>query len=328
MHDRKITVGHSNIRSLIPKLGQISDLVRRKDYDIFGISETWLSNNISDHTLNIQGYRIFRSQVNGVMLMHCCPEILPYLTHVINECLLQNTFPNAWKTGVVTPIPKNSNPQDYTDMLPVMSKLLEKIMNHQLGNYVIENGIIPDSQSGFRPGHSCTTALSNITDDLMRSLDKGLSSALILLDFSRAFDTVDHSLLIDICTFAGLSVSAKALIESYLLGREQCVRLNDSTSNYRKISRGVPQGSILSPLLFNIYTSYFHKFLETCNIHMYADDMQLYHSFNIRDFDSALSSVQRDLDTIVEMSTKHVLYTRHMLFNGLFKTGAYKHNTI
>lgn len=144
------------------------------------------------------------------MLHYCRPEILPYVTHVINERLITNIFLSVWKRGVVTLVPKTSNPREYN------SKLREKIMNDQLRQYVTPNKIVSEFQSGFQPRLtiSCTTALFDTIDSLIGELDTGKSSILVLLDYSKAFESVNHLLLINNPKYIGLSSLASTLIQS------------------------------------------------------------------------------------------------------------------
>ena len=119
-------------------------------------------------------------------------------------------------------------------------------MELQLREHLEQNSLIPIIQSGFRPGHSCTTALLHIVDEVITATDKGFCTVLVSLDFSRAFDTIHY---------IGLSENAIKLFSNYLRNRGQCVLLNNNKSNFINLKTGVPQGSILGPLLFTIYTS-------------------------------------------------------------------------
>lgn len=250
--------------------------------------------------------------LNINIIKYCCPIILPYVVHIINYCIIHSIFPNSWKRGLVLPLPKNNNPTEYKDLrpisiLPVLSKLLEKIINMQLRKHLDKYSIISEVQSGFRPGYSCTTVLMRVTDELLLATDQGKVSVLALLDFSKAFDTINHEILLAILHHIGLTSNAVTLIRSYLSDRMQCVRLQNNLSDWKVITRGVPQGSILGPLLFTIYTHSFCDYITTCKINMYADDTQLHYSFLVENHQQAMESIQTDLDTISEISSKHCL---------------------
>ena len=187
-----------------------------------------------------------------------------------------------------------------------MSKILEKVVNEQLNQHFLQSKALPSTQSGFRKAHSTTTALLNVTDDLLRAQDEGKNSCLVLLDFSKAFDTLNHSILLTKLKFYGLGASSLKFIESYLNGRSQRVLLPGSTSDFVSVSRGVPQGSILGPLLFTIYTADFSSHLNFCKSHQYADDMQIYFSFTNTDIHPS-GHINDDLAIISKLTAAHDL---------------------
>jgi hypothetical protein len=130
------------------------------------------------------------------MLRLTLPQSLIAVTFLINQSLAEGLFPDDWKLAAVKPIPKSSNPSDMGDLrpislLPCLSKVLEKVVCNQLTEYLEDNNILPERQSGFRRGHGTATALANVVDGLLVSRDQGMLSFLILLDFSRAFDSIN-----------------------------------------------------------------------------------------------------------------------------------------
>jgi len=158
-------------------------------------------------------------------------------------------------------------------------------------------------QSACRPGHSMETALLRIQDDINRGLDSGFGSLLVLLDLSAAFDTIDHTILLErLETVAGIRRAALAWLRSYLRDRTQSVIINGVRSTTVDLSIGVPQGSVLGPLLFLVYIiplrSVIERHPEICH-HGYADDRQLYTHFRLRDQDSYRQALQR-LEKCVE----------------------------
>lgn len=250
--------------------------------------------------------------LNIKMITLCCPHIIPYLTHIVNICLLDSVFPTAWKSAVITVLPKKPDPGELKDLraisiLPTLSKLVEKIMENQIREYISEVSLLPLVQSGFRSGHSCTTALLHIVDDIMRATDQGLCTILVLLDFSRAFDTLNFEILLSILKYIGLTDGAIKLIQNYIEDRHQKVVIQNKESNYITLKSGVPQGSILGPLLFTIYTSQLTKCLNYCVHHLYADDTQLYISFKPADVDRACYQINQDLNTFVTIARNHCL---------------------
>lgn len=161
--------------------------------------------------------------------------------------------------------------------LPFPSKLIEKIMNRQLTDYIDQHQLLDDTQFGFRKGHRTETALIKATEEIRTILDKGGAAILILLDLSVAFDTVDHSILIDRVTSMGLHNKARALLISFLANRTQSVKLGEFLSPTFTLPCGVLQGSTLSPTLFNIYVSDLARVIKSHGMMLtsYADDTQL-----------------------------------------------------
>lgn len=175
-------------------------------------------------------------------------------------------------------------------------------MTNQFAEYVGLNGILPDYQSGFRAHYSCTTALLNILDD-----DNGRVTVMIILDLSKAFDTLNQQLLLAKLHYYGVSNEALNLFSNYFRDRQQYVSMENGCSSFLGVKYCVPQGSIISPLLFSIYTSDFHQSLPYCKYHYYADDTQLYFSFPSKDVGAANYKINADLNTFVEIAEKHSL---------------------
>lgn len=250
--------------------------------------------------------------LNIDMIRLCIPTLLPYLAHIVNFCLLHSVFPDVWKKARVIPLPKKQNVNDFSDLrpvsiLPILSKILEKIMQVQFQEHLSKNKIISPYQSGFRSGHSCETALLKITDDIIDAWDKGKLTCLVLLDYSRAFDTLNHDLLISKLRYVGLSEDSVNLFSSYLRNRFQAVEYEGRLSGWLPINRGVPQGSMLSPLLYNTYVFDLHSINLSCSRHLYADDTQYYLSFTPEEGRQAVSAINFDLELLTNYSKGHCL---------------------
>ncbi|KAF7236187.1 putative RNA-directed DNA polymerase from transposon BS [Varanus komodoensis] len=212
-----------------------------------------------------------------------------WILEVVNASLREGQVPAPLKEAVVRPVLKKASldPEMATNYRPVanipfLGKVLERVVAGQLQALLDETDYLDPFQSGFRPGYGTESALVALYDDLCREKDRGSASLLVLLDLSAAFDTIDHGILLD--RFAGLGVGGTALqwFRSYLNSRFQKVVLGDYGSAPWQLCHGVPQGSILSPLLFDIYMKPLGEVIRRCGLrnHQYADDTQLYLSFS------------------------------------------------
>nr|CAH7728914.1 unnamed protein product [Callosobruchus chinensis]CAH7732036.1 unnamed protein product [Callosobruchus chinensis] len=152
-------------------------------------------------------------------------------------------------------------------------------MKEQISSYVKINNILPEIQSGFRPSHSCTTALLSVVDDIYAALDHKLNICLVLLDFSKAFNKIDPKILCRKLFYYDFNDISIELVKNYLENITQYVCLNGNCSEELAIRVRVPQGSILGPLLFALYIADLPDVIEKCQMHVYADDTQLYMSF-------------------------------------------------
>ncbi|CAK1601997.1 unnamed protein product [Parnassius mnemosyne] len=238
--------------------------------------------------------------------------ILPcILTYIFNFSLSFSCFPYSWKLAHIIPVAKVANPTLPSEfrpisILPFLSKVLVHIVHNQFSSYLNSNNILNTLQSGFRLGHSTTTALLQVTDDIRRAIDQKQSTVLVLLDFSSAFNSVDFDILLKILQAINVSSSAILWFDSYLRGRSQCIRCNDTYSNWCNLIAGVPQGGVLSPLLFTVFINSITKI--TCsNFHLYADDLQLYRHFEASEAKLAIDALNDDLDKISRWSRSHGL---------------------
>ena len=160
--------------------------------------------------------------------------------------------------------------------MPVFSKLLERLMYNRLLEFINKHGVLYDYQFGFMKGRSTYMALLSLVDQISSALDNGEYVIGIFLDFSKAFDTVDHSILLSKLQIYGVRGVAFKWFESYLSQRKQYVTYNSTKSNKSTINCGVPQGSILGPLLFLIYINDLASVSNACFSILFADDTNMF----------------------------------------------------
>ncbi|KAI4893312.1 hypothetical protein NFI96_034410 [Prochilodus magdalenae] len=201
--------------------------------------------------------------IPSTLLRSISLDLLPFISYLINSSLSSECVPQAFKTARVVPILKKPS-LDSSDINSYRPNQLQDI-----------------NQSGFKPAHSTETALIAVTERLQTARSAKLSSVLILLDLSAAFDTVNHKILLSVLTDLGIAGTAWKWFESYLEDRHYQVTWNGSTSAPCRLSTGVPQGSVLGPLLFSLYTLSLGKVVtfHGFSYHCYADDTQLMLSF-------------------------------------------------
>lgn len=212
------------------------------------------------------------------------PFISRHLLHFFNTILTTSRFPDGWKIARVTPLPKTGGSYQIDNLrpisvLPALSKIMEYVMNAQMLDFLSEYSMLDDFQYGFRRGFSTTSHLLHLTDAIRGVLDRGESAVLIGLDLTKAFDSVVHTKLIGkLFSNFNFSSSACRLISSYLMGRSQYVSIGDRRSSLRNIECGVPQGSVIGPLLFILYVNDIRSGLNSlgvCDLFMYADDLHI-----------------------------------------------------
>ncbi|CAB3262078.1 unnamed protein product [Arctia plantaginis] len=151
--------------------------------------------------MSITSTAVGSDSISRKMVLPILDEILPVISHILNYSISVNVFPSAWKMAQIIPLPKKCNPSSFSDyrpisILPFLSKVLERLIHTQLTSFLSRNCLLNPFQSGFRPGHSTTTALVHITDDVRSGMDEGKLTVFALLDFSNAFNTVDFDVLL------------------------------------------------------------------------------------------------------------------------------------
>ena len=189
--------------------------------------------------------------------------------------------------------PNNFRP---ISVLPVV--IFERAIHKQLYDHLVENNPLSQFQSGFRPSHSTSTALLYVSDYILKHIDQGNLTGAVLLDLSKAFDMIDHSLLKIKLTALGVRGWALAWFNNYLSGRTQSVNVNGTYSDSVVLSLGVPQGSVLDPLLFIVFVNDLPSVVHCCKIVLYAYDTALF--FAARNIQTIQTALQEDLNAVGE----------------------------
>lgn len=221
--------------------------------------------------------------IPNIVLKNLTNKALILLTKIVNACFNLGHFPTKWKLAKVFPIPKPGkkleDPSNYRpiSLLSCIAKVVEKVLLNKINEYIEQKNIIPNFQFGFRLDHSTTDALIRFNEHLAIAKNKKYHTIAIFLDIEKAFDTVWHDKLIQKLTLLKFQPNVIKLIHSYLKDRQFYVKIDSDKSNEYTINAGVPQGSLLSPTLYNIYTHDIPVDPNT-NMSIYADDTAIYAS--------------------------------------------------
>ena len=226
--------------------------------------------------------------IPAMVLRGCADELSPSVTHLINGCLSTGQMPTAMKIAAICPVYKAGDPatpNNYrpVSLLPIVSKIIETFVAKSLREYIESKpdmSILPPEQFAYRARHSCEDALCLATDRWNRALDQGMITGTVFCDMSKAFDRVEHQGLIFELHKCGIGGTALEWFANYLENRSQYVVIGPEKSEYSSCTRGVPQGSVLGPVLFSIYIRSIPSLLANYRVQtqLFADDILFYSS--------------------------------------------------
>ena len=230
------------------------------------------------------------------LLKLAAPFIADEICFICNHSITSSVFPSKWKEAKVAPLHKGGPHEELNNyrpisVLPILSKVLEKHVHDSLSNFLHQHELLYRTQSGFRAGHSCETALVNMVDSWLSAIDNSKLIGIVLGDFKKAFDLVDHQILKNKLKVYGINDEALQWFGNYLSNRRQQVMINNCKSNFQSISCGVPQGSILGPLLFLLFINGLPLYTRNVHTDLYADDTTLY------DMQDSMEQIEHNLQS-------------------------------
>ena len=251
-------------------------------------------------------------RVSARVLKDSLPATLPVITNLINSSFASNCFAQAWKSAEVIPNLKSGDPDEPENtrpisLLPIMSKVCERAAHSQFMDFLDKNSKISGLQSGNRKLHSTETALVHYTDQLLKNMDEKRISLVVLLDMSKAFDSIRHDKLLSKLQSLGVSDSALAWFKSYVSSRKQVVRIGSALSDPLHLTTGVAQGSILGPVLFTLYVNDLLSVPKKCETMGYVDDTKLLLALPPSDLKVAISDLNSDLQAVAKWCSTNSL---------------------
>ena len=270
-------------------------------------------------------------------LIKIAAEIIsPSLTEIFARSISTGIFPSEWKTARVSPIfkkGKKNDPNNYRpiSVIPAVAKIFEKVIFEQLYNYFNINRLLTHCQSGFRSLHSTLTALLEATSNWSVNIDSGLLNGVIFIDLKKAFDTIDHDILLRKLQIYGVDQSSLKWFQSYLSGRSQKCNVNGCLSSSVPVAYGVPQGSNLGPLLFLVYINDLPNCLSAASPRMFADDTNISYAANtLSELENVINSELKNLKYWLEANklSLNIAKTEFMIIGSRQRMHAHSNENI
>ena len=301
-------IGDKNIKidKTHPSINKIETNRTNKDKLFFKpINEDFVTKQINK--LNIKkatGY----DGISPKIIKFAQPVITNPIKVLINKSIDQSVFPEKLKAAQVSPLFKKNNSLDKSNyrpisVLPMISKFYERAIFDQIMEFL--NNHFNPLLSAFRSGFGCQTALLRIIEDWKKALDDNKFIAAILMDLSKAFDCLPHNLLMLKLEAYGLSENSLKLLKSYLENRRQCIKIGNNYSEWDTLIKGVPQGSILAPVLFNVFINDIFHFVQDSTIYNYADDNTL--SYSDTNINTVVKTLENDSINLIDWFSKNLM---------------------
>ena len=237
----------------------------------------------------------------SVLIKACTPVLLPVITKLVNLSLQSASVPPSLKQAIMTPRLKKHglSTQELSNYRPIsnihfISKVMEKAVAAQIQDFLALNNLNAPTQSAYRRHHSVETALVLVQNDILQALDCHEEVIIVLLDFTAAFDTIDHQILLKRLPMRfGISGNVLKWLTSYVSDRQHVVKVENTTSSPVADMHGIPQGSVMGPVLFALYSSPIHDIIRKHELKsmIYADDIQIYVSFKPPEREKVISQI-------------------------------------
>ena len=289
----------------IPPLTQIGSNTN-KIYDIEPLDtfEHITEEALMHEIKNISVYKSSGLDLPSYFLKICFELLFIRLLVIMNKSLYTGYFPIKWRRAIIIPIPKINIPDEIGDLRPIAltplpGKMLERFVHTQLLSHLNRHNILTEFQNGFRKNHSTIDTIFKFTTDLQINKNNKLNTLALYIDFKKAFDTVNHKLLLGKLKDMQIKDNVLNWISSYLSNRSQCTRLGDNISRDMQVKTGVPQGSILGPLFFLCYINDITNICKNSKILLYADDTVLYKGISENEKFLDMHNFQQDVDRMV-----------------------------
>ena len=240
------------------------------------------TNEVIDITLNLKNTKPYNCfELPNHIIKKIAPITAEPVAHLLNQSFQTGIVPSAMKVAIISPIFKSGDQSDLVNYRPIskltcLSKVMERAMHNRLTDFLDSNNILYNKQFGFRKNHSTTHAIIEVVDKLTETMDQGKATIGVFLDLSKAFDTIKHDILLDKLAHYGVRGTPLDWFKSYLTGRLQQVYYHNTLSNLASILCGVPQGSILGPLLFLIYINDITNCSDKLLMFLFADDTTVF----------------------------------------------------